>query len=360
MGRSRSRSRSRLAVANDPTVIKIRGLPYDTKANEVVKFFSNCHIIGGADGIYFPMNERGLATGEAFLEMESPRDLEKALEKHKECIGERYIEVFESRKSVMERVKRTGGAGGEDLRRRRRSTSRSRGRLGFRSRSRERGRPGPGPGGFRGRGEEEWFGGSRGANMGFCVKLRGLPWEATKDDIRDFLERVRYRSIIISEDERGRASGDAWVELESREDLERTMDLNRKNMGARYIEVFEASMMDLDRARERQRGARFGERGGGGGGVGGAAGGRWGRPRGFTVQLKGLPYRSTEREIEDWLSEAADPIDVIIEMDSSGRPSGRADAIFQTSREAKRVVERMHRRDLGTRYIECYYMADEF
>ena len=28
------------------------------------------------------------------------------------------------------------------------------------------------------------------------------------------------------------------------------------------------------------------------------------------VHLRGLPYRSTEREIADWLTEAADPVEV--------------------------------------------------
>ena len=94
-------------------------------------------------------------------------------------------------------------------------------------------------------------------------------------------------------------------------------------------------------------------------------------PRGFTVQLRGLPYRVTEREIADWVSEAADPVDVIIQMDRE-RPSGRAECVFSCDREARRVVQTMHRRDLGhrwgrewwgyifnrilfCRYIECFY-----
>ena len=109
----------------------------------------------------------------------------------------RYIEVFVSRKSVMERLKKSGGREEEDLKdlRRReerrggrgRSKSRSRGRReaprggGRRSRSMERGRA---HGGGRDRNlsrqEEEWFGGSREKASGYCVKLRGLPWETRK------------------------------------------------------------------------------------------------------------------------------------------------------------------------------------
>ena len=76
-------------MRDDPSIIKIRGLPYQTTALEVCKFFKECEIIGGPNGIYFPMNERGLPTGEAFIEMETSRDIDKAMEKHRDSIGER-------------------------------------------------------------------------------------------------------------------------------------------------------------------------------------------------------------------------------------------------------------------------------
>lgn len=82
------------------------------------------------------------------------------------------------------------------------------------------------------------------------------------------------------------------------------------------------------------------------------------RNRGPTVHLRGLPYRATEREIADWLTEAADPVEVIINMGRDGRPDGSANAVFETARDAKRVVAELHRKDMGSRYIECFY--DEF
>ena len=44
------------------------------------------------------------------------------------------------------------------------------------------------------------------------------------------------------------------------------------------------------------------------------------RPRGYVVKLNGLPFRASEREIEDWLAEAADPLEVGIEMDRLANP----------------------------------------
>ena len=102
---------------------------------------------------------------------------------------------------------------------------------------------------------------------------------------------------------------------------------------SRYIEVFETNSSDMERAR-RQFGA--GGSGGRGGGDRGRdrdhRGGRFVlalaigdctwlsvymalRSRGYVVKLNGLPFRASEREVEDWLAEAADPVEVIIEMD---------------------------------------------
>ena len=70
-------------MRDDPSVIKVRGLPYDASAIDICRFFKDCEIIGGPNGIYFCLNDRGQPTGEAFIEMERQEDVERALEKHK-------------------------------------------------------------------------------------------------------------------------------------------------------------------------------------------------------------------------------------------------------------------------------------
>ena len=69
------------------------------------------------------------------------------------------------------------------------------------------------------------------------------------------------------------------------------------------MEVFEANPLDVEKAKDREGG--------------GGRGRRERRSHGYTVQLRGLPYRSTEREIAQWLAEAAEPDEVIITMDRS-------------------------------------------
>ena len=125
-----------------------------------------------------------------------------------------------------------------------------------------------------------------------------------QDYISDFLSRCEiadgHAGMIINLDDRGRAAGDAYVELETRDDMDTGISMHKREMGSRYIEVCEANRLDVEKAKEMQGrdggGRRDRERGG---------------PRGFTVQLRhDEVHRSTasgsfaekssgEKEMED-------------------------------------------------------------
>ena len=111
---------------SETRVIKARGLPFSATAEEVREFFSECSVVGGVDGIHFGQNRYqcngtgakspqvpqfsndyimirdGRPSGEAYVEVESEDDVQKALERHKCNMGKRYIEVFESKHSDLE------------------------------------------------------------------------------------------------------------------------------------------------------------------------------------------------------------------------------------------------------------------
>ena len=186
-----------------------------------------------------------------------------------------------------------------------------------------------------------------GNEEGMHEQSRGFMYgehDVCQGDVADFLSRCEIAGglagIIINRDERGRAAGDAYVELETRHDMEMALAMHKRDMGSRYIEVFEANWLDVEQVKNRLIRNEGGH---------GLRGDRW-RGKAYTVQMRGLPYKVTEREISDWLSEAAEPVDVIIEQDR-GRPSGRAECVFSSDREARKVVQSMHRRDLGNRYV---------
>ena len=127
--------------------------------------------------------------------------------------------------------------------------------------------------------------------------------------------------------------------------------------------MFEATSRDVERAKDSMGRGGGGFGGGFGGGYGGGSsyyggrdamgsyGGYGGRSyddrdsrdsrrrRGPTVHLRGLPYRVSEREIADWLTEAADPVEVIINMGRSaaGAKAGAEEGEKVGATEAERI-----------------------
>jgi len=391
-GRGRSPDR-------DSPVIKVRGLPYEATALDLCKFFTDCKIKAGPRGIYFTLNERKQPTGEAFIEMTSYRDVNSALRRHRDRMGSRYLEIFESRASVLEKEIKNGATNAFGFNENRRdhgsrsfdrsssfdrgydrSSSfdrgfdRGGGRYsgggqfsgygggGYRDRSPVRGFGRGGGGGYdddRGFGRDRGGGGGFGRDRGgmtsergrdkgppkskvsdYVVKLRGLPWSVTKDEIADFLtDSVHIVGgqkgiLILMEEGRDRPSGDAYVEVESDKDVSNAIKQHKNKIGVRYVEVFEANVKDVARAKDKEVH-------------------REALKAGYSVKLRGIPYSATVEEVKDWLSEAADAIEVVIPDDRRGRPSGQAIAHFKTAEEANTVVREMHKRDMGARYIEC-------
>jgi len=89
------------------------------------------------------------------------------------------------------------------------------------------------------------------------LRMRGLPFSASRDDIYKFF--VGYNpipdSIVLTYRSDGRATGEAYVGFASPNDSERAMELHRRSMGNRYIELFISNKDEQGRAL-----ARFGNR----------------------------------------------------------------------------------------------------
>lgn len=97
------------AEGGEGFVVKVRGLPWSCSADEVQRFFSDCKIQNGAQGIRFIYTREGRPSGEAFVELESEDEVKLALKKDRETMGHRYVEVFKSNNVEMDWVlKHTG------------------------------------------------------------------------------------------------------------------------------------------------------------------------------------------------------------------------------------------------------------
>jgi heterogeneous nuclear ribonucleoprotein F/H len=60
--------------------------------NKFLPFVSDCNVIGGKSGIHFTYDRDGRPSGEAYIELGTEEDLQKALSKDKANMGKRYIE----------------------------------------------------------------------------------------------------------------------------------------------------------------------------------------------------------------------------------------------------------------------------
>ena len=114
---------------------------------------------------------------------------------------------------------------------------------------------GSGSGGGQGRGvlqnSQKRVGGGiqTGDHTGF-LRVRGLPFSATKDDIYKFFIGCNpiQESIVLTYRNDGRATGEAYIGFAVPEDSKRAMEFNRKSMGSRYIELFISNKEEHGRA----------------------------------------------------------------------------------------------------------------
>ena len=107
-----------------------------------------------------------------------------------------------------------------------------------------------GGGGYGGRG-----GGGGGFKQSVVIKMRGLPFRATENDITEVLMNftnifiLKYflqwfssvadcEDVMIEYNRDNRPSGNAQVMFASEEEAERAMSKHKQNMQSRYIELF--------------------------------------------------------------------------------------------------------------------------
>lgn len=85
--------------------------------------------------------------------------------------------------------------------------------------------------------------------MVVIIKMKGLPWEASARDIRNF-----YRGLDISEEDihlapnpEGKASGYAFACFQKDDEARKAMHRNGKFVGKRYIELILSSQTEMDK-----------------------------------------------------------------------------------------------------------------
>ncbi|XKL66577.1 hypothetical protein PGB90_009997 [Kerria lacca] len=169
-------------------IIKMRGLPWSATVDDIISFLDGTNIKNGRAGVHITMSREGRPSGEAFIELESKGDAEKALRKDKQHMGHRYIEIFKTSRSDM-----------------------------------------------------DWYVARSGSNVEnvmdeCCIRLRGLPYGCTKNDITQFFSGLTIvpNGISFVSDQTGRNTGEAYVQFINKEMVESALKKHLDRIGHRW------------------------------------------------------------------------------------------------------------------------------
>ncbi|XP_073321399.1 G-rich sequence factor 1 [Pagrus major] len=284
-------------------IVQVKGFPWSCSAEDLLHFFSECSIRDGVKGIHFTVNKSGRPSGQAFIEMENEIDVSKALEKHRQYLGPRYVEVYEVTNSDAEDILKKS---------------------------------------------------IQTPSLGGVVRLRGLPFSSTKADIVQFFSGLDIveKGVTIIPDHLGRNSGDAYVQFSSQEAADDALLRNKENIGNRYIEVFPSSVDQIhSRIMTRNSSQSANRR------TDSQAGPKTRSPQSSAqplhyVHVRGLPYQVSGQDIVKLFS----PIivsKIVIECAPDGRLSGEADVYFSCHQDAATAMSR-DRQHIGGRYVELF------
>ncbi|KAM4746303.1 G-rich sequence factor 1 isoform 1-T2 [Anableps anableps] len=289
-------------------IVQVKGLAWSCTVQDLLQFFSDCRIRDGEKGIHLTLDRLGRPSGRAFIEVEHEEDVSKALEKHRQYLGPRYVEVYEVTNNDAEDIlKKAAEARAEDG----------------------------------------------------VVLLRGLPFSCTEDDIARFFSdlNIAENGITIVTNSRGRISGQAYVQFSSQEEADKALQKDRELMGHRYIEVFPSSMDDVQSAWRRRTSPNPSQ-----------LVSRRPVPDSQTnhkavshqvsdvpthyIHMRGLPFQVTGEDIVKFFSPLV-VLKILVEYGPNGRPSGEADVFFRCHRDALDAMSR-DRMNIGHRYIELF------
>lgn len=172
-------------------------------------------------------------------------------------------------------------------------------------------------------------------NVSAVLRLRGLPFTSTEDDVKEFFADFPLQQIFLCK-RNGRSNGEAYVQLETAQVAKDALEaLNRKHIGKRYIEIFEAQPSDLLAVKALSAESKA---------------------KGFVVRLRGLPYSATSADVVkffDGLDVVRGADGVLFTFTPDGRPTGEAYVEFESDEAHKEAMKR-HKEMIGTRYIELF------
>ncbi|KTF80892.1 hypothetical protein cypCar_00046046, partial [Cyprinus carpio] len=200
---------SKTEAVDSETVIRARGLPWQSSDQDIARFFKGLNIAKG--GVALCLNAQGRRNGEALVRFINSEHRDMALDRHKHHMGNRYIEVYKA--TGEEFLKIAGGTSNEVAQ--------------FLSKENQ-----------------------------VIIRMRGLPFTATPQDVLGFLGpdcpvTDGMEGLLFVKYPDGRPTGDAFVLFACEEYAQNALKKHKQILGKRYIELFRSTAAEVQQVLNR-------------------------------------------------------------------------------------------------------------
>ncbi|XP_041918407.1 epithelial splicing regulatory protein 2 isoform X1 [Alosa sapidissima] len=315
---------SKTEAVDSETVIRARGLPWQSSDQDIARFFKGLNIAKG--GVALCLNAQGRRNGEALVRFINSEHRDMALERHKHHMGSRYIEVYKA--SGEEFLKIAGGTSNEVAQ--------------FLSKENQ-----------------------------VIIRMRGLPFTSTPQDALGFLGPESpvtdgTDGLLFVKYPDGRPTGDAFVLFACEEYAQNALKKHKQILGKRYIELFRSTAAEVQQVLNRYMSTPLIST----------------LPpppmvpvpvlatppflaTGTTrdcVRLRGLPYTAAIEDILEFMGEHTidiKPHGVHMVLNQQGRPSGDAFIQMKSADRAFMVAQKCHKKMMKDRYVEVFQCSTE-
>uniref|UniRef100_A0A3P9N472 Epithelial splicing regulatory protein 2 n=1 Tax=Poecilia reticulata TaxID=8081 RepID=A0A3P9N472_POERE len=308
---------SKTESVDSETVIRARGLPWQSSDQDIARFFKGLNIAKG--GVALCLNAQGRRNGEALVRFINAEHRDLALERHKHHMGSRYIEVSPANLRTSNEVAQ------------------------FLSKENQ-----------------------------VIIRMRGLPFTATTQEVLSFLGPESpvtdgAEGLLFVKYPDGRPTGDAFVLFSCEEYAQNALKKHKQILGKRYIELFRSTAAEVQQVLNRYMSTPlistlppspivplpvlstppF---------LPTASSTR------DCVRLRGLPYTAGIEDILEFMGDHTVDIKthgVHMVLNQQGRPSGDAFIQMKSPDKAFLVAQKCHKKTMKDRYVEVFQCSTE-
>ncbi|CAB3404510.1 unnamed protein product [Caenorhabditis bovis] len=313
-------------------VCRARGLPWQASDQHVAQFFAGLDIIPG--GIALCLSSEGRRNGEVLVQFANQESRDLALKRHRNFLLSRYIEVYKA--TLDEFLHVASGSSSEAM---------------------------------------EFL-----SQNGVIVRMRGLPYDCTDQQIKAFFEPLKpMENILFITRNDGRPTGDAFVQFSTDDECNQALQKHRQTIGQRYIELFKSTAAEVQQVMKRSKDPNTAVSASSSAIANATAAAaaaaavaipalleQQDEKRRDCVRLRGLPYEAQVPHVITFLGEYAQMVKfhgVHMIFNNQGNPSGEAFIQMISEQAALATALAVHNKYMVVgkkkRYIEVFQCAPE-